>query len=415
MDVQVVEERSTGRRRDPRAAGPRASRVVVAVVGIAAILGSACGSGGQTSSQGTTSPTDPVPSATGLAAAGESTGLEDPQAAPWPVASPEDHGLDPAALQGLADYLDDYGTDCTAIVKDGHLVDVRYWNGTTVDTNQEAWSISKSVTGTLVGIAQDEGLLDIDDRASMYIDEWKGTPSEGITIKNLLSNDSGRYWDVQTDLRDMAVLAEDKTAFAVALGQQQPPGEYWEYNSSAIQTLETVLREATGRTVEEFAQEKLFGPLGMTATILDDAAGNDLVFMGTQAGCLDLARFGSMILHDGSWEGDQIVSADWVSEATSPSQDIMTGYGYLWWLNTEGRHFENPRREVSDDGSRFLADAPLDLIMGLGLYDQFLLIDPTNELVFVRLGRGLMLDDRFVDDPILKVDEIFRRLGPDGR
>ena len=183
-----------------------------------------------------------------------------------------------------------------------------------------------------------------------------------MTIKNLISNDSGRYWDIDTDMRDMAVLAEDKTAFAIALDQQYPPGEYWEYNSPAIQTLEAVLHGGHRASRSSSSrEEKLFEPLGMTSTILDDAAGNDLVFMGTQAGCLDVARFGAMILHDGAWEGDQIVSADWVAEATSASQDIMTGYGYLWC---------SFRSRLARVRATRRAQVPLDK-RGIGLSDRF--------------------------------------------
>jgi CubicO group peptidase (beta-lactamase class C family) len=366
------------------------------------ILGSAC----SPTTEALTGPTETSAVTTTVTAGPigvEGTLVPYPDAA-WPVAAPQDHGLEPAEVEDLANYFSGINSNCMAVIKDGYLVASRYWNGTTADTNQETWSISKSITSTLVGIAQDQGLLDIDEPASTYIDSWKGTPSESVTIRNLVSNDSGRYYDPKSDLVELAVVAEDKTAYAVGLEQQQPPGEYWEYNSSAIQTLEAVLEAATGQTVEAFAQANLFGPIGMSATILDDAAGNDLTFMGTQAGCDDIARFGYLTLHGGAWNGEQVVSEAWTDEATTASQDLMTGYGFLWWLNTDGRRF-NRERVVTDDGSLFLPSAPPDLIAAAGIQDQILLIAPSQDLVIVRLG-----GPGGPGDFVVLIDEIFRRL-----
>lgn len=249
---------------------------------------------------------------------------------------PEDHGLDPAALRALDQYYEANDSNCVAVVHDGVLVHERYWNGTDVGTDQEIFSATKSVTSFLVGIAQDQGLLDIDDPAADYIPEWRGTPSEAVTIRDLLSNDSGRHYDFETDYLEMAIGARDKTGFAVQLDQDDPPGTSWAYNNSAIQTLEAVLEEATGGDVAEFAEANLFEPIGMTSTISRDPAGNTLAFMGGQASCQDLARFGLLALHEGEWDGEQVVSADYVREATRPSQDLNSVYGFLWWVNSDG-------------------------------------------------------------------------------
>lgn len=386
--------------------------VVTSAVVATALLGSGCGfsdGDGEASTGPTVAEVD--------AASTEAPAVPYP-ADDWPVADPDDHGLDAAALDDLADYFESINSTCTAIVKDGYLVDSRYWGGTTVDTNQEVWSISKSVTSTLIGIAQDEGLLDIDDPASDYIEEWRGTPSGDLTIRNLVSNDSGLHYSQPSE--SGLVAADDQTAYGIARDQQYPPGMHWDYNSSAIQTLEAVLESATGESVEEFAQERLFGPLGMSATIRDDDAGNDLVYMGTQAGCDDIARFGYLTLRGGAWDGEQVVSEAWMTEATSPSQELMTGYGFLWWLNTDGRRYQlvpgdgdptsypgNLERITVDDGSRWLPDAPADLVVAAGIQDQVLLIAPSEDLVIVRLG-GLGGPGDF---PPL-VHEVFSRLTP---
>ncbi|MDZ7732757.1 MAG: serine hydrolase [Acidimicrobiia bacterium] len=300
------------------------------------------------------------------------------------TATPRCSGSHAASLDELRAYLESTGSNCMAVVKDGRLVEEAYWNGTDEDTDQEIWSASKSVTSALVGIASDQGHLDVDEKASVYLDEWRGTPSEDVTIRNLLSNDSGRYYDFETDYLRMTT-SEDRSTFAIDLDQQHDPGTHWEYNNSAIQTLEEILERATGQDVGEFAQENLFDPIGMSSTISRDQAGNPATFMGTQAGCRDMARFGYLFLRDGAWDGEQIVSSDYVAEATSPSQDLNRAYGYLWWLNADGGWLAPAVGTEQQDGL-FWPDAPDDAFAALGLGNQIILVLPSHDMVVVRAG-----------------------------
>lgn len=293
----------------------------------------------------------------------------------WATAEPGDVGLAPGPLAGLSTFLEGEGSNCLVVVKDGQVVVDEAWNGTTSEGDQEVWSATKSITSTLVGIAQEEGALDIEQPASDLIEEWQGTASEDVTIRNLLSNDSGRYYDFRNDYLSMAFQAEDKSAFAIGLDQQHPPGEQWEYNNSAIQVLEEVLQRATGQEVADYAQERLFEPLGMSAEMRTDAAGNTLVFMGAQASCLDMARFGYLALNEGAWDGQQVVPAAWMAEATAPSQEVNPRYGFLWWLYEEGTALVEPGQP--DPPAAYAA---------IGLGGQIVLVIPEDDLVVVRLG-----------------------------
>jgi CubicO group peptidase (beta-lactamase class C family) len=306
-----------------------------------------------------------------------------PTADEWAITDPSDVDVDQANLDALDDYLEGTGSNCMAVVKDGHLIDEHYWNDFDATTEQEIFSASKSYTSTLVGIAQDQGHLDITQPASDFITEWQGTDSEDVTIQNLLSNNSGRYWDFETDYLTMAVGSPDRTEFAISLDQQFDPGTEWEYNNSAIQTLEAVIERSTGQDMEDFAKENLFGPLGMNSTISRDQAGNPAAFMGVQSNCLDMARFGYLFLQEGNWDGTQVVSADWVAEASAASQELNTGYGYLWWRNTdEGYLFPGGG---AGEGV-FWPGAPLDAYAALGLGDQIVLILPSQNMVVTRIG-----------------------------
>ncbi|OWY61304.1 hypothetical protein B7486_64490, partial [cyanobacterium TDX16] len=271
-----------------------------------ALVAAACSSDDETSESSASDGS--IPSAGGPGVVGDAAPVAFP-GEDWTQVEPADAGLDGEPLDELAARIAE-NSQCLTVVKDGQVVYDQAWTGDT-ETDSEAFSATKSITSTLVGIAAADGLLDIDDPVSEYVPEWVGTESEEVTIRNLLSNDSGRYYDFATDYSEMAVGAADKTAFAIALDQQHPVGEHWEYNNSAIQVLEQVMEVATGQDMAEFAEERLFEPIGMTSEIRHDRAGNTLAFMGAQASCHDLARFGHLFLNEGEWDGEQIVPAEW--------------------------------------------------------------------------------------------------------
>jgi CubicO group peptidase (beta-lactamase class C family) len=298
----------------------------------------------------------------------------------WEVVDPEVAGVDPAVLETLAARAEAAGSDCFVVTRNGRVVGEWYWNGTDADSEREAFSVMKSITSTLVGIAQAQGYLDIDQPASDFIDEWRGTPSEAVTIRNLLSNDSGRFQTAQSDYVQMATLEADKTAYAIGLDQEHDVGTFWVYNNAAIQVLEAVLERATGTDVNAFAAEHLFTPLGMTTSISTDQAGNTLTFMGAQMSCLDMARFGLLHLRGGDWNGTQVVPAEWVAEATSPSTDLNPGYGFLWWL-----FGENGVETETAPGQPSLTPGS-DGYAALGLGGQVIAVIPDHDLVVTRLG-----------------------------
>jgi CubicO group peptidase (beta-lactamase class C family) len=355
---------------------------VVATLLVVALVTTACSD----DSTGSASSTEPTAATTTTVSAG--SGVFPGES--FETGDPADHGLDPANVAALDRFLERHGSNCVTVVQDGVLVDEQYWNGTDADTRQEIFSATKSITSLLVGIAQDQGLLDIDDPAADYIPAWRDTPSEAVTIRELLSNDSGRYYDFDSDYIQMAVGAPDKTGYGIDLGQEDPPGTTWVYNNSAIQTLEQVLEVATGEDVAEFAEANLFDPVGMASTINHDQAGNTLTFMGGQASCRDMARFGLLALHDGEWDGEQVVSADFVQEATSPSQDLNTTYGFLWWLNSDGPRLDGgldgTEDRTVDDGSWAWPAAPPDTFAAQGLGGQLAIVVPSEGLVVTRLA-----------------------------
>ena len=313
-------------------------------------------------------------SATTAPAASAETGVVYPDA-DWEKVDPATLGMRAEPLAELAEFAEGKDSNCVAVIKDGKLVLDQNFRDFTPSSRQEVWSVTKSVTSALVGIAQEQGALSIGQRASTWLTEWQGTPSEPVTVRQLLSNDSGRYYDFDSDYVKMAIQAPDKNAYSLGLSQQHEPGTHWDYNNAAIQTLSPVLERATGQDMDAFAEANLFEPIGMDAELISDEAGNPLAFMGVQAGCHDMARFGWLYLNKGKWKDQQVVPEQWVAESTEPSQDLFPRYGFLWWLNTGGA-----------DGKLTWEAAPADAYAALGLGEQVVLVIPSEGIVAVRLG-----------------------------
>ena len=306
--------------------------------------------------------------------------------------APASVGLDPSRLDRIADQARRGKSNCLVVARDGKLAGEWYFRGTRPDTTQDVFSATKSVAGTLIGMAQDDGDLRIDDSAARWIQQWRGTPSQAVTVRDLLSMDSGRQWSPFTDYVRL-LTARDQTEFAVGLGQEAAPGTVWAYNNSAVQTLDRVLENATGTRVVDFARRRLFAPLGMAHTSLStDASGNAQMFEGMRSTCRDLARFGVLMLDHGIWSGRQIVSRAWVKAATGVSSTALNaGYGYLWWLNHKGLvasvlSATTLRGARHAARGRLVPGAPDGMYWALGLGDQLIQVDPRTRTVVVRLG-----------------------------
>ena len=330
--------------------------------------------------------------AVGLAAAADAAPPPVPVAA-WQKVPPASVGLFPAKLAQIAATARTGKSNCLVVVRDGKLAGEWYFNGTGPNTEQDVYSATKSVASTLVGIAQDDGDLRIGQSASTWIPQWRGSSAKAVTVRDLLSMDSGRQWSVFTDYVGL-LGAPDRTRYGIGLRQSAPPGKVWAYNNAAEQTLDRVLQKSTGTDVLAFARQRLFAPLGMTHTrMTTDRAGNAQMFEGVQSTCRDMARFGLLMLNEGRWGAKRIVSARWVKEATGRSSTrLNAGYGYLWWLNRKGVQADVlsattlPAAHRAVKTGRIVPGAPGSMYWALGLGNQIVQIDPASKTVVVRLG-----------------------------
>ena len=311
----------------------------------------------------------------------------------WPTADPAEMGFRPVRLRTLAREAKARNSSCYAVVRRGRLVLERNFTQQR-SSPREVFSVTKSVASALVGIAVREGLLALDDPASDYVEEWRGTASDAVTVRHLLSNDSGRLWSMASDYSSM-VQATNRTAYAVGLTQQHPPGTAWAYNNAAIQVLDRVISTASGQTTAEFAEERLFRPLGMTRSRLtaDDSGQSTNTFFGMQTTCLDLARFARLYLAGGEAAGVRLLPRWWVRQSVATSQtEHNAAYGFLWWINHEGRlrgatdQVDAAGQPLEERTGQLVPGAPESVYAAIGLFGQTVMVDPTSRTIVVRLG-----------------------------
>jgi CubicO group peptidase (beta-lactamase class C family) len=304
----------------------------------------------------------------------------------WEMSTPEAEGMNAAQLEDVAAYCEEHGCRAVVIIRHGRIVWERYWDGWDEDSTDISWSMAKSITSALVGIAIGEGKIEsLDQSAADFIEEWRGTDREKITLRNLISMTSGLSWSMIYDPPSGDTVkmlgSDDRVGYAVAQPLYREPGSDWYYSDGDAESFSRILKAATGMEASEYAQQKLFGPIGIEgATWLTDEVGQTMTFCCVYTTARDFARFGYLFLRNGRWGDQQVVPEAWVRESTRPSQWENPQYGYYWWLLD-------------------LADVPEDTYSALGFQTKRIHVIPSLDIVAVRLGKG---DDEWDDNAFLK-------------
>ena len=263
---------------------------------------------------------------------------------------------------------------CMVVQEGKTIVAEWYWGDRTPQTLSEGFSTMKSVTATLVGIAQTQKKLNINQKASDFIKEWKGTASESITIRQLLSMTSGRR-----EVFNGNPFA-DNELIAINIGQEITPGTDWRYSNTTLQVLETVLERAVGGSVKSFAKKNLLTPLGMKSKFSEDGGSNMFMFAFWDTSCRDLAKLVQLYMQNGKWNGKQILSAEFVNDARTSSSALNQNYGLLWWLNRAGTTKSTSANAQTRIGPRYKS-APLDMFEAIGACGQSAMGFPAQNLI----------------------------------
>ncbi|HEV7761839.1 MAG TPA: serine hydrolase [Acidimicrobiales bacterium] len=320
----------------------------------------------------------------------------------WTVASPDDHGMDEATLEQARTYAfaDGRNTQGVVVVHRGEIVAEWYADGADQDSWAASWSMAKSFTSALVGIAIDDGLIEgVDEPMTTWYPDWADTDKADITLKDVLQMSSGLDWDedydasavAESEVIAMVVGEQDQLAFAAARPAAHEAGSTWSYSSGDAMLLSGVLEQATGMPADEYAQQELFDPLGIDQVEWwRDARGHTLTYCCLDTTSRDFARFGLLYEHQGRWGDDQVVPEGWVDDSLVPVADSDGDYGYQWWLYQPD-------------------DVPDDIFEANGHDGQFIYVIPSLDLVVVRNGTYVKDPGEPVADPTL-----FERYPSDG-
>ncbi len=263
----------------------------------------------------------------------------------WIASTPEQEGLDGAKLEAALDAARSRGHELHAVlvIRHGKLVLERYGvmdgKQLTPADSHPLYSVTKTFTSMLVGLAIADGkIASIDARISPFFPEPElrqaSAEKEGLNLEDLLTMRSGIAYAEGSD--EALFQAPSIAAAFWARPLVWDVGTMWNYSSGDSQLLAEVVRRATGRTPLEYAQARIFGPLGITSVAWDaDRSGTQLGGRGLALRPRDLARFGWMLLSGGKWKGVQVVPADWIAAATRRSLHVRGpggGYGYQCWV-----------------------------------------------------------------------------------
>lgn len=318
----------------------------------------------------------------------------------WETEDPEKLGWNTERIADLYDYLDGTGTRAFLVLKNGRIVLEHYHgnqlNGQPFDAGSNWYwaSAGKTLTAFAVGIAEQEGHLQISDPASQHLGSgWTScTPSQenAITIEHMLT--------MTTGLDDG--VTNSHCSEPSCLEYLATPGTRWAYHNGPYTKLHDLIFSATSVSFEQYVKESICDKIGAAGTWfwLND----DHVFFSSAR---SMARFGLLNLSNGVWKTDTILNPSYFADMTSTSQTLNRSYGYLYWLNGKSSYML-PGFQTIIQGS-VCPSAPDDMFAGIGKNSQYLNIVPSEGLVVVRMGED---PDQF-PVPVAYQEEIWKRLG----
>ena len=299
----------------------------------------------------------------------------------WSTIYPELVQMDSSVLDNMINDVEsnDYRVYSILIVKNGFLV--KEWYQTPFDKDYlfRVFSVSKSVTSALIGIALDKGYINsLDEFVLDYFPDYEianRTLKEAMTIWHLLTMTTGLHWPEYYPYADPRnpyntwKASEDHVGFVLNRTMVASPGTTFNYNTGASHLLSSIIQRATNMSTLDFANQYLFGPLSIEESRWYEdpqgvAGGGDNLYLKPR----DMAKIGYLFLKEGNWEGKQIISKNWVRISTSVSVTLGGGlnYGYQWWIDADG-----------------------DLYRALGYGEQQINVFHTQDLIVVFTGMNL--------------------------
>ena len=297
-------------------------------------------------------------------------------AQPWALSSNYNKVNYPDSLNALMEELDAVGL---LLIKNDSIQFEKYWDGYSDSSLSNSFSMAKSVTSLLIGVAIKEGKIkSVDQPVGDFIPEFKEGDKAALTIKDVLTMSSGTNWNesYSNPASETTELYYGKDLYKVAtkVQMEKKPGTYHSYKSGDTQLLGLILQKVTGKSLSEYASEKLWEPMGAEHPALwslDRKGGSEKAYCCFNSNTRDFARLGKLMLDSGKWKGNAIIDSNYYVnsiKACGVKDDrgqTCDYYGYQWWIDP--MHPE--------------------IFYARGILGQYIIVIPSQKSIIVRLGK----------------------------
>lgn len=307
---------------------------------------------------------------------------------PWILSSTYNQGKIPLATTAA---LEENKSVAYLIIKNDSIIHEQYWDHASANTLDNSFSVAKSIVGILTGIAVDEGHFSLDDSVGKYLPHFAEGMNGKLKIRHLLQMSSGLDWDEAYNSlfskTTEAYYGSDLNHQVLKLKVVKEPGTVFEYMSCNTVLLAMIISQTTGKTISDYASEKLWEPIHATQPAywsLDHNDGVEKAYCCFYSCARDFAKVGKLMLDSGSWHGKQLVSKDYIRQMLSPNMiPNQNGaktdyYGYQWWLMNYKGH---------------------PIFYARGILGQYIAVVPDLKIIMVRLGhiRGEKVGNHYQD------------------
>ena len=285
----------------------------------------------------------------------------------WETATPESQGMCPDNINEAMDYAFQDGnfTGAVIVIRNGYIVAERYADDRMATDLVTSWSVAKSFTSALIGKALDEGLISsLDQQISEFIPAWKDTDKEVITLRQLMTVktalellDGGDFYGEEDQLQ----VSIDRNLIG------QPGEQLYTYSNSDVMLAGEVVRSSTSMTPKTYLDQKIGSVIRFSGEWWQDTKGHVLTYCCLDSTARDFGRFGLLFARNGEWEGQEILSDNWITESTAPA--LSGQYGFYWW------------------------PAPNTGFTALGVQGQIVAVYPAEDLVIMRFSSYTRMGD----------------------
>lgn len=285
----------------------------------------------------------------------------------WETATPESQGMCPDNINEAMDYAFQDGnfTGAVIVIRNGYIVAERYADDRMATDLVTSWSVAKSFTSALIGKALDEGLISsLDQQVSEFIPAWKDSDKEVITLRQLMTVktalellDGGDFYGEEDQLQ----VSIDRNLIG------QPGEQLYTYSNSDVMLAGEVVRSSTSMTPKTYLDQKIGSVIRFSGEWWQDTKGHILTYCCLDSTARDFGRFGLLFARNGEWEGQEVLSDNWITESTAPA--LSGQYGFYWW------------------------PAPNTGFTALGVQGQIVAVYPAEDLVIMRFSSYTRMGD----------------------